>query len=217
MRKFFGVGSNTGDATGTQDRVLQSLRGYWDAKRIGGALPSRASIDPRGMEDNLERVFLLERISKGNARFRLAGMQLNDLIGMDVRGMPITTFFLPEARDRIASELEAVFDAPAIVEVALEAERGLGRPAVSGRMLLLPLTNRDAEVEMALGCIVTEGSLGRAPRRFAISGVHREEVFDVAAEPPLGLRVVSSTPAQTRMQRPMPKPAPKLRLVSVQD
>ena len=33
------------------------------------------------------------------ARFRLAGAHLSELMGMEVRGMPMTALFLPDARD----------------------------------------------------------------------------------------------------------------------
>lgn len=214
MLKFFGIGGN-GAKVMDSNPILQNLRGYWDSKRIGGALPCRSSIDPRGMSDYLENVFLIERIAKGNARFRLAGTHLQDLLGMDLRGMPITALFAPGARERIAGELEALFDTPTIVETVLEAERGLGRPAVAGRMLLLPLTNRHQEVELALGCLVTEGQIGHAPRRFAISGVLRQDEVQAPVVP--GLTLVAVNAATARMPRPLPKPAPKLRLVTSND
>ena len=213
MLKFFGIGSTQTTASVAQDLTLQAIRGYWDAKRVAGDLPQRAAIDPRGMADQLDKVFLIERISKGNARFRLAGMHLHDLMGMDLRGMPVTAMFMPEARERIAVELQAVFESPAVVELSLEAERGLGRPAVSGRMLLLPLTNRAGEVELALGCLVSEGQLGRAPRRFAINGVRRDDLFPQEQPSFTGLKVVAETATTARMQRPLPRPKPKLRLV----
>lgn len=111
-------------------------------------------------------------------------MALNDLLGMDLRGMPLSALFEPVARARIGHELEQVFASPAIMEVWLEAERSVGRPALSGRMLLLPLAGAVGEPKLALGCLVTEGQLGRQPRRFAISGLVRELVAGS------GLRVV---------------------------
>lgn len=214
MLRIFGRGSSGITSVAHRDATLQSLHGYWEAKRVNGALPGRADIDPRGMADHLEKVFLIERVSKGNARFRLAGMQLHDLMGMDVRGMPISTLFTPTARPRMSAEVEAVFDGPAIVELVLESERGIGRPSVSGRMLLLPLTNGGEEIELALGCIVTEGNLGRAPRRFEISGVLHEDLCSPRTQPEVAtLKLVATTAPQARMHRPLPKPAPKLRLV----
>ena len=181
MVTFFGKGPHGkgGDRSGSSAdtlAALQVVRGYWEALRVAGGLPARGQIDPRGMADCLDKVFLIEQIAPGLARFRLAGMALNDLLGMDVRGMPLSALFEPVARARIGHELEQVFASPAIMEVWLEAERSVGRPALSGRMLLLPLAGAAGEPKLALGCLVTQGQLGRQPRRFAISGLVRELV-----------------------------------------
>lgn len=194
--------------------TLQAVRGYWEALRQNGRLPRRDQIDPRGLAMALDKVFLVERIASGQARFRLAGMQLNDLMAMDVRGMPLSALFDPAARTRLAAELEQLFAAPSVLEIWLEAERGVGRPALSARMLLLPVIGSGGEPGLALGCLVAEGSLGRAPRRFAIAGMVRELIAQPA------LRVMPETelvaePLQPAPPRSFGKPA--LRLVSSRD
>jgi hypothetical protein len=148
--------------------ALQEVRAYWEALRQGSTLPQRKDVDPRGMADALEHVFLLERIGHGLGRFRLAGMHLTQLMGMEVRGMPITALFEPQSRGAIESLLEDTFRLPAIIEIALEAERGIGRPILEGRMILLPVIGDDGTCDRALGCLVTLGEVGRSPRRFAI-------------------------------------------------
>ena len=212
MLTFFGKGPNGkgGDRGGSSAdtlAVLQHVRGYWEALRVAGGLPARAQIDPRGMADCLDKVFLIEQIAPGLARFRIAGMALNDLLGMDVRGMPLSSLFDPVARARIGHELEQVFASPAVMEVWLEAERSVGRPALSGRMLLLPLASAVGEPKLALGCLVTEGQLGRQPRRFAISGLVRELVAGS------GLRLVPDAVA-TEPAPPRSSARAELRLVS---
>ena len=56
-------------------------------------MPLRSEIDPRGLKGALEYCFVLERIAPGLARLRVAGSHLGDLMGMEVRGMPITAFY----------------------------------------------------------------------------------------------------------------------------
>jgi len=157
--------------------ILTTVRAYWQSLRQGAALPAREAVDPRGIAQGLESTFLLERVAPGVARFRVAGMHLHDLIGLDVRGMPLSTLFDPAARTRLSDGLEAVFSTPAILEMGLEAERGLGRPQLDGRMLLLPLTDMQGQTTLALGCLAMAGALGRAPRRFAVLGLRREAVI----------------------------------------
>jgi hypothetical protein len=204
--------------------LLQEVRAYWEGLRAGTALPDRASIDPRGLENALEHVFLVERIAPGLARFRIAGMHLTLLMGMEVRGMPLSALFDPSARDRMQKLLEQVFAGPAVLELALEGERGIGRPSLEGRLILLPVLGDTRICDRALGCVVTVGPIGRTPRRFAIS---RQVVtaLDTPSAPPF-----RAAPAE--VVRPQPglaedraayTPAPKtpgrphLRLVKSDD
>jgi len=167
-------GDTTGGPTGPRFAILSQVRAYWEALREGGALPRRDQIDPRGIAGALEQVFLIERIAPGLARFRLSGMGINELVGMDVRGMPMSALFNSVARDRVSPALETVFRENMALDVELEAERGIGRPALEARMILLPLVSTRGLTDLALGCLAVEGPCGRAPRRFVISALHSE-------------------------------------------
>ncbi len=149
-------------------RYISEVRAYWEALRDGRDLPYRSEIDPRGLERALEYTFVLERVAPQVARFRLAGMHLNDLMGMEVRGMPMTSLFTPKARAEIAETLEQVFTGPRTADLILTGETGFGKPGLSGRLLILPLRSDLGDVSRALGCLMSEGPVGRAPRRFDI-------------------------------------------------
>lgn len=203
------------------EAMLQQLRGYWEGLRENGALPRRARIDPRGIEGVLARAFLIERIAEGTARFRLAGSYFGDLMGMDVRGMPVSALFDPTARQRLADVLEPVFAVPGIAELQLEADRGLGRPALSGRMLILPVVG-EREAPLAFGCFATIGLVGRGPRRFSLARAVVETVHlpgargGAAAEVP-ALQSGWPEPRRVPKSEPPPRAAPgrrHLRLVS---
>lgn len=157
---------------GTARRVAAQLRAYWEGLRRGRDVPARSEIDPRGLESALEYAFILERVAPGMGRFRLSGMHLNDLMGMEVRGMPLTALFTPEGRKRIADATEAVFAGPAVAEIILTAEAGIGKPPMTARMLLLPMKSDMGDVTRILGCLVAEGQdIGRTPRRFLVDAV----------------------------------------------
>jgi len=158
-----------GGGQAMQNRILAEVRAYWEGLRKGRAVPGRAEVNPRGIERALEYAFILERIAPGMARFRLAGMHLNDVLGMEVRGMPLSAFFMPEARKQISQVLEEMFQHPAVAELGLVAEAGFGKPALTARLLLLPLSSDFGDVNRALGCLVSEGKIGRTPRRFVVS------------------------------------------------
>lgn len=147
---------------------ISEVRTYWEALRDGRAAPFRSELDPRGIEGALDCAFVLERIAPQLARFRLAGQHLGDLMGMEVRGMPLTSLCAPSARKEMSDALEAVFSGPRVAEMTLVAETSPSRPPLSARLLILPLRSDLGDMSRALGCLVAEGPIGRAPRRFGI-------------------------------------------------
>lgn len=150
--------------------AISEVRAYWEALRCDAGVPLRSQVDPRGIEGALDQAFILERIAPGVARFRVAGGHLSDIMGMEVRGMPILSFFAPEARAEAAPLLEAVFTRPAAAEFTLRAQPAAGCPVLLATLLVLPLRSDLGDVSRALGCLATQGAIGRSPRRFDITG-----------------------------------------------
>ena len=146
--------------------AVSQVEAYWEGLRGARTAPLRSEVDPRGIDRALEHAFILERIAPGLARFRLAGMHLNELMGMEVRGMPLTSFFTPDARQAVTEALGHVFEQPAKAEFELQGERGSG--GLPGQMILLPLRSDLGDVSRALGCLVTHGQIRRSPQRFEI-------------------------------------------------
>ena len=201
-----GMGQNgsTKDEGSTRFAAIREVRAYWDALRDDQDLPRREQINPRGMAGALHQVFMVERIAPGLARFRLAGMEINDLMGMEVRGMPLSALFDPAARARLAEVLENVMTNHTIVELDLEADRGIGRPALRARLVLLPLRGTAGEADLVLGCLACDGQIGRAPRRFVIARA-LESSIDAAPK-----RMYLAVPALATKTSFAPRPTPKL-------
>ncbi len=154
-------------------RQIAQVEAYWDALRGNRLMPSRSDINPSGIADALSNAFVLERIAPGLARMRVAGTRLNDLMGMEVRGMPISTLLEPDARVAFSEALEAVFAEPAVVRLGLESKGGYGRDQIDAEMIILPLKSDLGDVTRAIGCQVYEGEIGRSPRRFTIARQNR--------------------------------------------
>ncbi|MEX0301059.1 MAG: PAS domain-containing protein [Leisingera sp.] len=163
---------------------LRQAEAYWTALRRGDDVPSRSQIDPRGLENILSNTFILERIAPGIARFRLAGSVLNEMAGMEVRGMPITAFFTADARKQLSSAMEHMFDTPAIVELELQIEGPRLRTPREARMLLLPLRSDLGDISRVLGVLVTDedGAAGTS-QRFSISSIEMRAVAKAAGAP----------------------------------
>ncbi|WP_439103022.1 PAS domain-containing protein [Celeribacter marinus] len=212
--------------------ALKDVEAYWEGLRNGRPIPSRGDIDPRGMQSALEYAFILERIAPGVARFRLAGMHLTDLMGMEVRGMPLTAMFTPEARTQISAALEAVCETPNVTTITLKSSGGMGRPALEAQLLLCPLKSDLGDVNRVLGCLQSKGDIGRQPRRFDVVEVTtRDLLTDMPAtvQTPAAKTPATEIPGFVEAHRPReteiretPKSAPKatvpfLKLVSNND
>lgn len=200
--------------------AIREVEGYWQALRAGRLVPRRSEVDPRGIERALEFAFILERIAPGLARMRIAGSHLSELMGMEVRGMPLSAFFTPDGRAICGEVLEQVFDTPAVAELKLEAERGMGKPAVEAKMLLLPLKSDLGDITRALGVLSTQGEIGRTPRRFDVMGQRISKLLgDTVAAPKVPATPLPgfAEPAPQFAAAPRPGERAYLRLVQDDD
>ncbi len=196
------------DRHGAGHHTLESLEQYWQALRNAQRVPSRNDIEPSQIDDALPHAFILQRVAPGIARMRVAGQKLHDLLKMDARGMPLSTFFLPESKDQIAKLVEAAFSEPAIISVPLNSPGSIVRPHLTGTMLLLPLRDDKGATSRILGAIVTEGQTGSRPRRFEITKGAR------VRHETLGLQLASvQTLIQPQPAEVQDKARPALRLV----
>lgn len=158
----------TDDGAARREAHLRAFRAHWESCRKGHDVPARTDIDPRRIEPLLAQTFIAERIAPGAVRLRIAGMHLNDLMGMEARGMPLCSFIAPSDRADFALRLVYLFDGPAILRLDLYSRAGLGRSALGATMMMLPLRSDLGDVSRALGCLVAHGPVGRPPRRFDI-------------------------------------------------
>ncbi|WP_254684947.1 PAS domain-containing protein [Tateyamaria omphalii] len=171
--------------------AISQVEAYWEGLRGVRLMPKRSEIDPRGIESALEYTFVLERVAPGMARIRIAGSHLGDLMGMEVRGMPLTSLITPPCRRQISDAIEDVCQRPAVCELRMSAETTVAKPQMDARLLLLPLKSDLGDVSRILGCFVAHGDIGHTPRRFNVVGAR--------------IRPIS---APSTMPEPV-KPAPK--------
>ncbi|WP_424939955.1 PAS domain-containing protein [Aliiroseovarius sp. S253] len=150
---------------------IAQVEAYWEGLRNGRICPTRKDVDPRGIAGALHEAFILEKIAPGLARFRLAGQHLNDILGMEVRGMPISAFFLPDARKELHRAIEALFDTPSQVTMSLITEPSTFRKQHEAQLVMLPLRDSTGQITRVLGALQVDGTLKRAPNRFSIQSV----------------------------------------------
>lgn len=214
LKQKLGFGSNViafrGQGHGAARFALNNeVEAYWEGLRNGGSLPGRAQIDPRGLSRALHHTFILERIAPRVARFRVAGQQIAELMGMSVNGMPISAIVLPNARDDLAGYLEELYDGPCGFRIEIGSPSGIGRPGLKGEMLLLPLRDTQGNVSRALGSLVIEGRVGHVPRRLELGRATRLPVDAPEHDPAFA----EAPEAFEQAPRPERTETPVLRLV----
>lgn len=161
--------------TAMDNSPLNQLKSYWSELRAGRLVPLRSEIDPRDIADLLENSFILERVQPGMVKFRLSGNFLNDILGMEARGMPLRSLIRPGNRAEFSADLEAVFDKPEIHEYHLISDAPRG-PAMHARMLILPLKCDLGTVDRAIGCLVSDAPAPQQPCRFSVTEARVTEI-----------------------------------------
>lgn len=184
-------------------QIEEQITSYWEALREGMGVPYRSEVDPRGLEGLLEYMFIVERLPDGQARLRVAGMHLNRLMGMEVRGMDLRALFVPDVRVEVARAFEQVFDTPACMSFDLCRR--------TGRVVALPLRGPTGAIDRAMGCIIAPGgeARGQEPERLDIGHVELRPIETGPGRTTLA-KTDQSTPAHlpglaeppTRFQRP---------------
>lgn len=165
---------------------LSRVEAYWQALRPqSGALPKRSDFNPQGVAECLSSVMLLERIAPTVLRVRIAGMTLCDLMGMDLRGMPLNALIGLESRTEFAKGVERVFDGPSRVEIQLRGEAGFGRAPISARLLMLPMLGHQGEVSRSLAFMGVEGEVTSRPQRFTVVGTSVRRIEGLPASRPI--------------------------------
>ncbi len=156
--------------------LIAELRCYWEALRVDGAIPHRNQIDPRGFGEALENCVLVESVAPGMARVRIAGKVFTELMGMDIRAMPLSCLFMGDARPQLQADLTNLFSRGTALTLRVDAAQGLGRPPLRGQLQLLPLIGATGRVDLALGCIELSGQMGQQMRRFNIRASHHQNL-----------------------------------------
>ncbi len=162
--------------------ACSQVEAYWQSLRGSELVPNRSQIDPRGIEDALQNAFILEAIGGGHARVRIAGTHLCDLLGMEVRGMPISSFFKPSSRDAFARTVKSVLESPSVMRLTLRGESGWAQPPMEAKLIMMPLRSDLGEITRILGCLETLGSIGKTPRRFELLSADKHKLEKIAEQ-----------------------------------
>ncbi|NGO52655.1 PAS domain-containing protein [Allomesorhizobium camelthorni] len=128
---------------------------YWNRLRNGRPAPKRTEIEPADIKSLLADTFILEKDTRGEAVFRLAGTRLCAVYGRELKGFSFPSLWRASDQRLIAKLAHGVFQSKSVVVMAFEGHSRNGR-STSFELLLLPLDG-GVESPRSLGVISAAG------------------------------------------------------------
>lgn len=124
---------------------------YWNRLRDGRPAPKRTEIEPADIKSLLADTFILEKDTRGEAVFRLAGTRLCAVYGRELKGFSFPSLWRASDQRLVAKLAHGVFQAKTVVVMTYEGLSRNGRSATF-ELLLLPLDG-GVESPRSLGVI----------------------------------------------------------------
>jgi hypothetical protein len=167
---------------------------YWNRLRNGRPAPRRTEVEPADIKTLLADTFILEKDTRGQAVFRLAGTRLCATYGRELKGFSFPSLWGDKDQRLVSRLIDGVFQKRSVVLITFE---GLSRNRRSVRfeLLALPLDG-GAENLRCLGVISAAEKpfwLGVDPIAAAL--IDSVRIIDPDKETVFGDRPAISVPA----------------------
>ncbi len=111
---------------------------YWNQLRGERSAPQRTEIEPADIRQLLADTFILEKDTRGEAVFRLAGTRLCAAYGRELKGFSFPSLWRHKDQRLVARLLDNVFDNHSAILIGYEAI-SLGGRTLPFELLALPL------------------------------------------------------------------------------
>ena len=151
---------------------IQAFYGYWDRKRAGRSMPSRADIQPVEIAALMPQVFIVDVAEDGQLVYRLFGTALVALFGREMTGRPVAEGLPADAADEARGRYRTVIrDRKPLFHVACLREPRNDFTEVE--RLILPLSPNDVRVDMVVGIVMPRRMIAAPPAAILrrVSGV----------------------------------------------
>ncbi|MBZ9897675.1 MULTISPECIES: PAS domain-containing protein [unclassified Mesorhizobium] len=109
---------------------------YWNRLRDGRPAPKRSEVEPADIKSLLADTFILERDTRGQAVFRLAGTRLCASYGRELKGFSFPSLWREKDQRLVSKLIHGVFDQKSVVLIMFE---GFSRNGRSNKFELLAL------------------------------------------------------------------------------
>jgi hypothetical protein len=139
--------------------TLAFLKNYWEQKRAGRALPTRADIKPSEMKQHLGWVVLVDALPGfGDFRYRTIGTRLSPYFAPQSTGKPISEVFQPFGEPVVKAMLAPYRKAARdqVVVHAWGAADWMGRAFLDFESIYMPLSDDGVTANMVLSAVTFE-------------------------------------------------------------
>ncbi|TPM41737.1 PAS domain-containing protein [Mesorhizobium sp. B2-3-4] len=109
---------------------------YWNRLRDGRPAPKRSEVEPADIKSLLADTFILEKDTRGQPVFRLAGTRLCAYYGRELKGFSFPSLWREKDQRLVSRLIHGVFDQKSVVLIIFE---GFSRNGRSNRFELLAL------------------------------------------------------------------------------
>ncbi|ESY72597.1 PAS domain-containing protein [Mesorhizobium sp. M0051] len=109
---------------------------YWNRLRDGRPAPKRSEVEPADIKSLLADTFILERDTRGQAVFRLAGTRLCACYGRELKGFSFPSLWREKDQRLVSRLIHGVFEQKSVVLITYE---GFSRNGRSNKFELLAL------------------------------------------------------------------------------
>ncbi|MES0196750.1 PAS domain-containing protein [Mesorhizobium sp. M0011] len=111
---------------------------YWNRLRDGRPAPKRSEVEPADIKSLLADTFILERDTRGQAVFRLAGTRLCACYGRELKGFSFPSLWREKDQRLVSRLIHGVFEQKSVVLISYEGFSRNGR-SNNFELLALPL------------------------------------------------------------------------------
>ena len=133
-------------------RTNEQLFSYWDAIRGDRIAPNRFEIEPSDIAGLLAEAFIIDCSGASTYRFRLAGTQICEQIGRELRGEELLDLWQGEDREAMAGLLHGVVQDGSVGIARFAAIADQERSA-QFELTLMPLIHSSQTINRILGAI----------------------------------------------------------------
>lgn len=155
---------------------------YWNRLRDGRPAPKRTEVEPAEIKSLLADTFILERDTRGEAVFRLAGTRLCAAYGRELKGFSFASLWRTRDQRLLRRMLDTIFVENAVVVVSYEGISA-GNRTLTFELVILPLDSNN-ETARGLGLITAcERAYWLGADPIVDANVTSVQLFDPSREP----------------------------------